>query len=71
MVARKIEKLEDVIFLLNDQLAGLEKMGGSLVNPPMMMAKMMQNQSVIMTALLLICSEMALEKRAKLVIKPS
>lgn len=65
MIARKIESLEDAAFLLNDQLAGMEKMGGHLVNPVNLMSKMMQNQSVIMTALLLITREMALEKRAK------
>lgn len=66
MAARKIETLEDVAFLLSDQLAGMERMGGMVVNPAMLMPKIVQNQTVMMTALLLICAEMAKEKKAKL-----
>lgn len=66
MVARKIETLEDAAFLLSDQLAGMERMGGLAVNPQMLLTKVVQNQSVIMTALLIVCTEMAKEKKSKL-----
>lgn len=66
MVARKIETIEDAAFLLSDQLTAMERMGGMAVNPAMLMPKIVQNQSVMMTALLLICTEMAAAKKSKL-----
>lgn len=66
MVARKIETLEDAAFLLSDQLTAMERMGGLAVNPAMLLPKMVQNQTVMMTAMLLMCTEMAKEKKSKL-----
>lgn len=66
MAARKIETLEDAAFLLSDQLSAMERLGGLAMQPAALLPRMVQNQTVMMTAMLLICTELAKEKRAKL-----
>lgn len=67
MSVKKIESLEDICFLLNDQISAMNNVGSlSSLPPQQQVVRLLQNQTVVMTALLIIAKEMGLEKRNKL-----
>lgn len=69
MATKQVENYGDAVMLLYEQIQSMDRLGNlATVKPDVMIAKLVQNQTVMMTSLLILCKELGLEKRNKLII---